>query len=750
MVIPEVESNGRKKRKRGDVEGKMKEKRKKTRFKRLAVLGLLCCLVSDPVLTAEAAEGNSAASAEQWQPETDGSALSVEQEQPEAGGPVAAEGTAMDQTVSGADAGGSMGKISDSESLEGFGQADLSSMIYQAGGWGIPAEEYLIQPYSVTNEAALKADILNALRKGEKELDVRKYDMNVEDKEIIYKLVAAAINENPELYYGSAFIGWSYSGDKLVKLYFHYGDYSPEDKQLYAAKLQQATALVTSGMTDMEKALVLHDYLAQNCAYANDEYLAGTLKDHKDFYSAYGALAEGRAVCQGYALAYDALLQQVGIQGCICSSDEMNHAWNIILIDGNWYHVDVTWDDPVWNMEGRAGHEYFLLSDSEMESREHYGWNASVECKSTRYDTYWWRNVNSQIVVGGDSQYYYIPGDTFSITDADRGFRIKVRKGDAVSDRYSNQTVWRSENGGYYPTAYASLSGQGDYLYFNDDKNLYAMKLSGGGPEKIYTYTGANGSIWGAMVYTDGEVRLTIGTSPNRSDDSYITIDLRGPFPVLEADYTNKILPTTASMEYSLDGGIHWTPCADNMKLEAFGWNGSREVNVLVRYRSGSKGGFAGQTASVTLKTRSGTLSGTVKCPGNKAGQITVQILDGTGKVVCEAKISSGSNNFLLQNVVSGLYTMRVSRPAYVSREYPLAVTDKAVNRDVELCLLGDLNGDGRINAMDKRIIYNHMTGSVLTGYAFLVGDVDGNGEINARDKRMIYNHIAGTSLLWQ
>ena len=72
------------------------------------------------------------------------------------------------------------------------------------------------------------------------------------------------------------------------------------------------------------------------------------------------------------------------------------------------------------------------------------------------------------------------------------------------------------------------------------------------------------------------------------------------------------------------------------------------------------------------------------------------------------------------------------------------------MTQDVEIHLIGDVNGDGKINAKDKKIIYNHIAGeSLLTEYDFFVGDVNSDGKINATDKKVIYNHIAGENLLW-
>jgi len=64
--------------------------------------------------------------------------------------------------------------------------------------------------------------------------------------------------------------------------------------------------------------------------------------------TAYGALANGKAVCQGYSLAYKLLLRRAGVPVVYVGSDSMQHAWNMVQMENNgWYHVDVTWDDPI-------------------------------------------------------------------------------------------------------------------------------------------------------------------------------------------------------------------------------------------------------------------------------------------------------------------------------------------------------------------------------------------------------------------
>lgn len=119
----------------------------------------------------------------------------------------------------------------------------------------------------------------------------------------------------------------------------------PADAQAqFDAAVTQALAQVDAGMDDVEKALALHDYLAVHCGY-NWAVAAGNPEEAPDtVYSAYGALVEGDAVCQGYALAYRLLLEEAGIPSAMLTS--ANHMWNLVQLGGDWYHVDVTWDDP--------------------------------------------------------------------------------------------------------------------------------------------------------------------------------------------------------------------------------------------------------------------------------------------------------------------------------------------------------------------------------------------------------------------
>ncbi len=101
--------------------------------------------------------------------------------------------------------------------------------------------------------------------------------------------------------------------------------------------------IAATGKDEYERELLLHDALAKRITYQEGE----------DAHNAYGALVKGKAVCEGYARAFQYLLYQSGIQCLIAEGSSINprtglsegHAWNVVHIDGRYYHVDLTWDD---------------------------------------------------------------------------------------------------------------------------------------------------------------------------------------------------------------------------------------------------------------------------------------------------------------------------------------------------------------------------------------------------------------------
>ena len=130
-------------------------------------------------------------------------------------------------------------------------------------------------------------------------------------------------------------------------------------KQKYDSAADKLIAGITPEMPEFERELILHDRLADHIAY----------EDGDRVHDAYGALINGKAVCEGYTKAFQYLLQKVGIQSFMATGTGNGdlHAWNIVRIDGKYYNVDLTWDDQ----KSDIIYTYFNITDEEIKSLSH-------------------------------------------------------------------------------------------------------------------------------------------------------------------------------------------------------------------------------------------------------------------------------------------------------------------------------------------------------------------------------------------
>ena len=149
--------------------------------------------------------------------------------------------------------------------------------------------------------------------------------------------------------------------------YLAEGLYSKEDVERCEAEIEQVKneiLAMVSGKSDYEKIRIIHDYLIDTI-----EYDTTLLQDN--IYNMYGALVKKESVCEGYAKAFQYLMNQIGIDNVIAigtatnsNNQTENHAWNYVNLNGNWYAIDVTWDDPViiggGKLSQKMRYQYFL------------------------------------------------------------------------------------------------------------------------------------------------------------------------------------------------------------------------------------------------------------------------------------------------------------------------------------------------------------------------------------------------------
>lgn len=177
----------------------------------------------------------------------------------------------------------------------------------------------------------------------------------------IRKVVNAFISDNPEIFWIENLFGYAYDEDDTIVEF--YSVLSSDDCEAYIERFNKRIDLILTGlepgMTEYQREKYLHDKLLRGCVYKAG---VATASDGWEYFSSYGAIVSGEAVCEGYAKAMQILLTRAGIP---CSTvrgdaDGVAHMWNVVELAGEWYHLDPTWNDN--DKDGNINYEYFNIT----------------------------------------------------------------------------------------------------------------------------------------------------------------------------------------------------------------------------------------------------------------------------------------------------------------------------------------------------------------------------------------------------
>lgn len=125
---------------------------------------------------------------------------------------------------------------------------------------------------------------------------------------------------------------------------------------------------INTSMSDQDKIKAFHDYIANNTRY---DQSVKTVEDKLALssYNAYGLLVNHKAICGGYTDALAIYLNMLGYTNYRVATNE--HIWNLVNINGTYYHIDLTWDDPVTsNGSDQLLHDYFLISNATLHQKD--------------------------------------------------------------------------------------------------------------------------------------------------------------------------------------------------------------------------------------------------------------------------------------------------------------------------------------------------------------------------------------------
>lgn len=174
-------------------------------------------------------------------------------------------------------------------------------------------------------------------------------------------------------------------------------EYTNFDERVYEEALAELIAeTFMDGMEPWQQLLNIHEYIITHCTY-----------DSTTSNNSYSALVDGKTACYGYSRLFLEIMERIGIPCKIVIAEDagngLGHAWNVVQLDGEWYHIDLTWDDPTGCPRyGFGKHDHFLKSDADFltETNGHnFSWNVDVTCGSRKYSAApVWETTESPIV----------------------------------------------------------------------------------------------------------------------------------------------------------------------------------------------------------------------------------------------------------------------------------------------------------------------------------------------------------------
>lgn len=334
--------------------------------------------------------------------------------------------------------------------------------------------------------------------------------------EIYYRLY----NETPHFFYlsysTSALISEHNEVIQLNLDYYYPKSMIPAMEKEMAEKITLFLSDFKESWTDFEKALYVYDKLILETSYTPGE------KD--SLYTVYGVFLENQAVCQGYASAYTLIMRDyLGIETHYIYSKEMNHAWNLIRLNGQYYHVDATWGDPQPDEPGRVNHRFFLLSDDAMKNLEpvHKNWTSPFPATDTKYDESSYKAIQTGLIPT-EQEWIGIDGDgALLYYNFERGVF-----------RYGNRLtrLWSpiADVMGHYAKNYSTLLKAQNIIYFHDHASIYSMDPLTNKTIKIFTKSPQDGFIYGMSAKGSD---LTYYLKKELDQEEYLlkTLDLR-PF----------------------------------------------------------------------------------------------------------------------------------------------------------------------------------------------------------------------------
>jgi hypothetical protein len=345
-------------------------------------------------------------------------------------------------------------------------------------------------------------------------IDIQSYKVTADDlKETFSKILC----ENPDLFYLSEQYGYAWDeNDCIVGVQFNYKTTQSgyeEEKAKIDAKFAPLVDSITDDMSDYEKALLAHDFLCTNFSYDNS-YTVYNLMDFVEY---------GTGVCQAYYQAYSYLMEEFGINSYPIQSESLNHIWNVIELDGDYYQVDATWDDYSTDLLGWASHKNFLADDNtsaqQHQSNGVVDWYTYEDVSATndQFNSYAFRSQNNPFVMIG-SNICYLDNGTVCKYDLSTDTSTPI-------NQIMESPIWYNLDatikGSYFREKFYSLNTYKDITFVNTPEKVLVLNSDSQVIDTIYTVDDPDKLLIFGMTIQDGYIVLQLESNPNVEKETF-------------------------------------------------------------------------------------------------------------------------------------------------------------------------------------------------------------------------------------
>ena len=249
-----------------------------------------------------------------------------------------------------------------------------------------------------------------------------------------------------------------YDDSAVVEAYLSNDVTELDEKQsaIYEAAVGALSEFYSDSMTDEEAVIAAHDWIVTHITY-DENMLLAIPRQSEDTENPYGALIKHQAICMGYTTTFQLFMDMLGINSKVVhgSAEDEEHAWNLVELGGNWYHVDTTWDDFVPDEDGRQPfHMYCLVTDNVMKTN--HVWDAENFPKADSLDRVYYKThgLYAQSSDDAEEMLYkaYFNGEDYAEIMYDRTLDRYVSL-EGVSFRFASQ-YWLNDFDDYIVVIY--------------------------------------------------------------------------------------------------------------------------------------------------------------------------------------------------------------------------------------------------------------------------------------------------------